>query len=136
MCFYGQTTDKETHQRNLKKKLLITPFGPTRIVCVNFSSIGSFVFQIFEKKGFSCFFTDKQIDKLTYLEKKVTQTPSVDCEFQFNRFISFRISKNGFFWVCFCGQPEKFGSVLSGILFPDDFYSLFFRGIILGSSTQ
>ena len=127
MCFYGQTTDKETHKCNFFT-LLITPFGPTRIVCVNFSSIGSFVFQIFEKKGFSCFFTDKQIEKLTYLEKKVTQTPSAVCEFQFNRFISFRISKNGFFGCVFADNQKNWDQFYPGYFFQMTFILIFFQG--------
>ena len=89
----GQT-DRQT-EKKVFLKILKTPLGPTRMLFVNFSSIGSLVFEQFVKTAF---------------------------------------------WMCFCGQPgrqtQKFGSVLSGVLFPDEFILNFLQGYHFRLSKQ
>ena len=88
-------TNSGQTEKNVFLKLLKTPLGPTRMLCVNFSSIGPLVFEQFVKTAF---------------------------------------------WICFCGQPgrqtQKFGSVLSGVLFPDDFILNFLQGYHFRLSKQ
>ena len=63
--FYRQTDRKHTH---LKKKIPKTTPGPTRILNLNFSSIGSVVLEQDEKRLFGVP-TDKQLDKQTHFKK-------------------------------------------------------------------
>ena len=128
MCFYGQTTDKETHKCNFFI-LLITPFGPTRIVCVNFSSIGSFVFQIFEKKRLFVFFyaqTDRETD--IFGKKKLHRPPLLFVNFSSIGSLVFELVKMAFLGV-FLQTTRKIGiSFIRDTFSRWLLFSFFFQG--------
>ena len=77
--------------------------------------------------------TDRQTD--IFGEKKDTQTLSVVFEFQFNRFISFRISKNGFFGCVFAENQKSSDQFYPGYIFQMTLFS-FFQGYHFGLSNQ